>query len=386
MKNGFRILDSDIHVIEPPDLYERYLDQKYQAYAPTFIPSPGRKFRNNWLLNVPGEDRKVQQYAIREKFREARVARVGHHLKDAEQDGYGPDSMLRAMDMEGVDVATLFRTWAQGHVSFDAMDPEFAAALCRAYNNWLADYCNKDPDRLKGAALISLHSIELAVKETRRAVTELGMLGVTFEPNPINGRFFHDPECGPLWDVAQELDIPVCLHDTAVGHNATHHANFMRSHPSPGVFGNTFAFPLGLMEAVGSFTMGGVLETFPRLRVAFLEGNFSWVPWLLWRLDEQWEMYGPGEDVELAKKPSEYFLSQCVVSVEAGEDIAKFAFDAIGNENVVLSTDFPHFDSPFPHAIDTFLSLPGISDETKRKALWDNCARLYAMKDPVPAN
>ena len=71
---------------------------------------------------------------------------------------------------------------------------------------------------------------------------------------------------------------------------------------------------------------------------------------------------------------------------EAGEDIAKFAFDAIGNENVVLSTDFPHFDSPFPHTIDTFLSLPGISDETKRKALWDNCARLYAMKDPVPAN
>ena len=62
----------------------------------------------------------------------------------------------------------------RGMISFDAMDPEFAAALCRAYNNWLADYCNKDPERLKGAALISLHSIDLAVKETRRAVTELG--------------------------------------------------------------------------------------------------------------------------------------------------------------------------------------------------------------------
>ena len=386
MKNGFQILDSDIHVVEPPDLYERYLEERFKPQAPTFISSPTRPYRNNWLISIPGQEQKVPQLVVRERYRRTRMEKVAPHLNDAMEDNYGPGSMLRGMDVEGVDVAVLFRTWAQGHVSLDDLEPEYAVAVCRAFNNWLADFCEAAPERLKGVALISLHSVDLAIQEARRAVSELGMLGVTLEPNPLNGRYFTDPECDPLWNEAVELDVPVCFHDTNVGHNRTHHANFLRTHPNPGVLGNTFAFPLSLMETIGSLCLGGVLERFPRLRVAFLEGNFSWVPWLLWRLDEQWEMYGAGEDVQLSKKPSEYFLAQCVVSVEAGESVAKHAFDAIGDDNVVFSTDFPHFDSAFPHAVDNFLALPDISEETKRKTLWDNCARLYGMeRAPVPA-
>ena len=386
MKNGFQILDSDIHVVESPDLYERYLEERFKPQAPIFVSTPEHQHRNNWLLTIPGQKQKVPQYAIPEKFRETRMEAVASFLKDAIDDNYGPGSMVRGMDVEGVDVAVLFRTWAQGHVSLDDLEPECAVALCRAYNNWLADFCSADPERLKGAALISLHSVDLAIQEARRAVTERGMLGVVLEPNPLNGRYFTDPECDPLWNELQELDVPLCFHDTYVGHNKTHHANFLRTHPNAGVLGNTFAFPLSLMETIGSLCLGGVLERFPRLRVAFLEGNFSWVPWLLWRLDEQWEMYGAGEDVQLSKKPSEYFLAQCVVSVEASESVAKYAFAAIGDDNVVFSTDFPHFDSAFPYAVDKFLALPDISEETKRKTLWDNCARLYGMERvPIPA-
>ena len=382
MRDGFKIIDSDIHVIEPSDLYERYLDKRYLPHAPTYVTGPEQRTRHNWLLEMPGREERIPQINLGEGFRSVREDQLGDTLDDAIEDDYGPNSTLRAMDLEGVDIAAVFRTWAQGHVSIDGLDPQFANALYRAYNNWLADFCSTDPGRLKGVALISLHDIDLAVKEVRRAVNELGMVGVTLEPNPLNGRFFHDPECDPLWNECQELNVPVCFHDTNVGYNASHHANFMRAHPNPGVMGNTFAFPTGLQQAIGSLTLGGVFDRFPSLRAAFLEGNFSWVPWLLWRLDEQWELYGGGEDVMLKKNPSEYFLSQCVLSCEAGESIAKHAFAAIGNDNVVLSTDFPHLDSPFPHAIETFLGLPDISDETKRKALWDNCVWLYALNGP----
>jgi predicted TIM-barrel fold metal-dependent hydrolase len=46
----------------------------------------------------------------------------------------------------------------------------------------------------------------------------------------------------------------------------------------------------------------------------------------------------------------------------------------------VYSTDYPHGDSRYPHATEGFLKLP-ISDEDKRKILWDNCARLYHVTD-----
>jgi uncharacterized protein len=70
------------------------------------------------------------------------------------------------------------------------------------------------------------------------------------------------------------------------------------------------------------------------------------------------------------------------VSVDCEESPVKYAIDYIGNENMIFSTDFPHVDAQFPHSSDRFLALP-ISDEDKRKILWDNCARFYGMEVPV---
>ena len=133
---------------------------------------------------------------------------------------------------------------------------------------------------------------------------------------------------------------------------------------------------------MGPFCAGGILEKHPRLKVAFLEGNCSWLPWLLWRLDEHWELFSDTDAPNTKMKPSEYFKRQCYVSVDCEESPIKYAIDYIGNENIIFSTDFPHVDAQFPHSSDHFLQLP-ISDEDKRKILWDNCARFYGMEVPV---
>jgi len=73
-----------------------------------------------------------------------------------------------------------------------------------------------------------------------------------------------------------------------------------------------------------------------------------------------------------------------VASVEPDELPARYAIDFLGNDNLVYSTDYPHGDSRYPHASESFLKLP-ISDEDKRKILWDNCARLYRVGDMVAA-
>jgi predicted TIM-barrel fold metal-dependent hydrolase len=132
---------------------------------------------------------------------------------------------------------------------------------------------------------------------------------------------------------------------------------------------------MGMMLATVSFCGGGILERFPTLRVAFLEGNCSWAPWLLWRLDEHQEWKG-FEHPELTLKPSDYFKRQCFVSVECDEWPSKYVEDAGLGHTVVFSTDYPHPDSKYPYAVDSFLSLE-LTAETKRKYLWENCARLY---------
>ena len=241
MKRGFRVMDSDIHIMEPADIYERYLEGRFLPDAPTHVAEPVGLY-GTWYLKMPGQKERVRQTPQRKNNAVGpRVERIRPFIKDAIEDRFGPTGTLRAMDVEGVAVAVVFPTLARGHVTLDDLDPEYAAAICRAYNNYLADFCKENPDRLKGAALISLHSVELAVEEARRAVRELGMVGLTLAPNPVNGRYIHDPDCDPLWKEAQDLNVPVCLHDTnGGGWNQGHLANFLRYHPNPTTMTQTF--------------------------------------------------------------------------------------------------------------------------------------------------
>ncbi len=112
------------------------------------------------------------------------------------------------------------------------------------------------------------------------------------------------------------------------------------------------------MAALVSFCGGGVFDRFPHLRAAFLEANCSWAPWLLHRLDEHYDEYVGRYEITLGRKPSEYFVTNCYVSVEADEAPATLYVETFGNDNVVFSTDYPHPDAKFPHAVDAFLAGP----------------------------
>jgi len=150
-------------------------------------------------------------------------------------------------------------------------------------------------------------------------------------------------------------------------------------HPNEELLVNPLRNPVELILAVSAFCAGGVLERFPKLRVAFLEGNCSWLPWLMYRLDEYCELQGPMADIPLRKKPSEYFKEQCFISADVDEGLVVSVIDYMGDDNIVFSTDYPHIDSRWPEAVETFKSLPGLKKESLEKILWTNCARLYGV-------
>ncbi|TMA13588.1 MAG: amidohydrolase [Deltaproteobacteria bacterium] len=371
-KHGFKVFDSDLHIMEPPDLWERYIAPEFRSIAPR-----GRTSDNVRDLGVifPDEEPSAR--------RTSGVPHRGHNYeknqklyRDHARRGWGPDVQLEAMDVEGIDVAVLYPSRGLSVLTHPDRDPRFAAAIARAYNDWMFDFCQTDTARLLGAGMLSVYDLRDAIEETHRVVEELKFRAVFLRSNIVNGKNWHDPYYEPLWETLEGLDIPVGFHEATGSRSRQSGDHFEPNFGLRRFYGQPFEQMLGL----GSFVAGGVLARHPKLKVAFLEANCSWVPWLLWRMDEGYEREGDVFMTELTMAPSGYFKRQCFVSVEPDEGPARYMIEEFGSDQLVFSTDYPHGDSRYPAAVDSFLKLP-LSDDDKRKILWDNCARFYSVND-----
>src|SRR5207247_3738470 len=115
--------------------------------------------------------------------------------------GFDPHARLKDLDLDGIDAAFLYPSI--GLFSGAVQDPKLAAAMCRAYNRWLADYCTPYPDRLFGIAMLPMQSVDLAIEEMRFARKQLGMKGGFLRPNPYGGSMLHNQDYEPLWQEAK---------------------------------------------------------------------------------------------------------------------------------------------------------------------------------------
>src|SRR4249920_2188639 len=285
-KNGFKIIDSDMHIMEPADLWERYIDKKFRDRAPRGVVS--HNVRDLRMVYPDGRD------WARQSPRESDVAsgrnfekNQGIYRQDAER-GWTSEVQIEAMDIEGLDIAVLYPTRGLRALVVEDMDAPFAAALARAYNDWLYEFCQADTNKLVGAGMISPFDIDTAIAEAERCVKQLGFRAIFLRANIVNGHNWHEPYYEPLWSALEEFGVPLGFHEAnnslarQAGDNFGY--DFMLRH--------TYAHPVEQMLAVGAFCGGGILHRHPKLQVAFLEGNCGWLPFLLWRLDEHWEQYG----------------------------------------------------------------------------------------------
>jgi len=369
-RRGFRVIDSDMHVMEPPDLWQRYVDPRFRERAPRGSATGPLD------LGLYGPDGEPWGRFAATAGRRGEAQRpIEQRYRSQHERGWTAQVQLEAMDTEGIDVAVLYPSRGLFALSRPDLDPELAAALARAYNDWLHEFCQRDPARLLGAAMLSPFRVEDAIAEARRCVAELGFRAVFLRPNVVGGRNWHDAAFDPLWSALEELGVPLGFHEGSgtrlrqVG-DQFGDASWLR---------HAVCHPLEMMLAATSFCGGGTLARHPKLRVAFLEGNCGWVPFLLWRLDEHWEHFRALYGDPQPEPPSRYFERQCFVSVEADELPVRHVIADIGDRQLVFSTDYPHFDSKFPRAIDAFLEMP-LSDDARRRILWDNCAGFYGLK------
>ncbi|HEX5606351.1 MAG TPA: amidohydrolase family protein, partial [Candidatus Binatia bacterium] len=209
-----------------------------------------------------------------------------------------------------------------------------------------------------------------AVKELERCIKELGFVAVATSAHSA-GRNLDHPDFYPFYAKAQELGVPVCVH-VGSGRPAAAADRFDNAFF---VHATTHAFEqmIGVMCIVG----GGILELYPKLKVAFLEAGAGWVPYWMERLDEHYEYLEP--TVPLMKKaPSEYMRSEQVYySFEPDEHTLNFVMDYVGEDRLVFASDYNHGDSKFPHTVKAVTERKNLTQSQLQKLMCDNAARLY---------
>src|SRR2546428_4732483 len=146
-KGGFKLLDSDMHLIDPWELWKRYIDPAFKSQAPRAWPGP----ENPSVLEVAG---KVMPRiaATPQAHYQTMYARKADRYRRAIERDFDPASQLEAMDTEGIDVAVVLPTRGLYSLATDDLEPDLAPALPRAYNDWLGGFCAPYPRRLIGNA------------------------------------------------------------------------------------------------------------------------------------------------------------------------------------------------------------------------------------------
>jgi len=375
MRNGLKIFDADAHVVEPKNLWERFLDPRFKDRVGWQQPIPGMdRFRPALVDGRYNQSHKTlygrQQEATRWTT-EAMIAKYGDVVKR----GFDGAGVAESMRSEGVDVMVLYGPGYDMWV--DGIDPALQAAMARAYNRWAEEMRETSGGRVLASGPVPLADVSRAVEEVVYAYEHLGTRCFWARPNPFNHRTLGDRYWDPLYEVLQSLDVPFATHEfmglNGPSAGSDRYESFVEWH--------TVVHPHEAQMALLSMMTRGVFERFPRLRVAYMEAGSGWLPFWLWRIEEHLELAGWLEAPECTKSPFEYWKRNCWITTECEEHVVYHVIEELGDERILFETDYPHPDSKYPHAVETFLAQEKLSAESKRRILWDNAVDFYRFPE-----
>ena len=364
MKDGLRFVDCDMHIMEPVDLFDRYLDAKFRDRISVPVGSDGKPKRGVFMIDgLPNSgDFDLQQHRKPRQSNQgkthstqplsgSRMANSGR-LDFAVERQYNSEAQIMGMELEGIDVAVLFPTMGLGLTARDNMDPRLSLALCQAYNNWIHEFCQHSPDQLKFSAMLPMQDVNLACGELVRCVSELGAVGSFVRPNPVNGHYWHSNYWNPLFAIHEELNVTLGFHEgtgAQLGHiNTLFGENRFYRHVA--------SHWIEMQQTLIAMLVGGVFEFYPNLRVGYLEAQNSWVPGILTRIEWDYPQYRDSHAPYLSLTPKEYFQRNCWAAVEGSEPEIAATASLIGADRMCISTDYPHFDSNFPNVSNNLLA------------------------------
>lgn len=364
-------VDADGHILEPPDLWERYLESQYRERALRIqVDDAGYEY-----LEIDGQPSKRSNKGSlgllgamgEEDMRPSPERRYADNIPYGACD---PEQRVQLMDQENLEASLLYPTlgllW-----EVELTDPELSLAYCRAYNRWIADFCRDSGGRLVPIAQLTLLDPAGSAAELERAVRD-GCKGAWINPfnhrRVIHGHRDHDV----LFAKCCELDVPLTIHPTFTPHGA---AEGIFDWPREGrPWGEAIWLRSIVQQVLISFFSLGTLERFPSLKLGVLEAGSGWIGALLDRLDA----YSESLNID---RPSatELFRRQCFISGDPDETAAPHIIDHVGAHCFMWATDYPHPDHPHTWVDDLTRYAEQLAPATRKLVLGENVKRIYGL-------
>ncbi|HTW69819.1 MAG TPA: amidohydrolase family protein [Acetobacteraceae bacterium] len=378
MKHGFRVYDTDTHINPAAEILDHYVDPDFRPRLPelnAYRASAGQaadgRALHNYRVGMKAYRRFLGETEPREGFTSRDSKWMGSRKPRAGvQDDQARNRVLD-MDDEGTDVHFLIPTSWLSLCGLD--DASIEVAMIRAYHRHMADFCGQFPDRLKGPIVASARNPQAAVQEIRqwgKAPWAVAVMPLLAEGLPAD-----HPSLHPIWQEAQEFDLPIANH------------SFTWTPPYyPGyrdMWDNIFlsrlaAHPWGAMRFVAAFIGAGLFDQYPRLRMGVLECGFGWLPFWAKRMDEQAEYVGGV--APLKQRPSDYMRSGrffCSIEHHEGEDMFRDVTRFLGDGVLMYASDYPHSECQFPDSVSNILEWSSLGTDGQRRLLWENPCRFF---------
>jgi predicted TIM-barrel fold metal-dependent hydrolase len=242
----------------------------------------------------------------------------------------------------------------------------------RIYNDFAADFASTAPERFAMIGCLPLGSADAAASELRRCAS-LGLKGGELPVTEEVALWRDDWE--PLWTAAEEIGLPIQVHTIGgrpgpnIPRKPTDYLKWLATHMTD--------FQMTMARHIAAVLFSGCLERHPALRVVIAEAGLGWLPYILERVDYEWE--DQFQNLELKMKPSEYWRRQMFVTFQQ-DQVGVELIDRIGVDTVMWGSDFPHPDGIWPDSRE-FIGeqFAGLSKTDRRKVVYENAAKLYGF-------
>ena len=370
-------VDADGHILEPPDLWERYIEPRYRDRALRLrADEDGLEY-----LEINGQPSRLTRRGspgmlggMGKTTEQILPSPERTYLRSAPFGSMNAQERLQLLDAEGLEAAFLYPTiellWEA-----ECEDAEISQAYTRAYNRWIVDFCAGSSGRLVPIAHLSLGDVDAAAQELERAVKD-GCRGAWVAPFAITKKPHGHPDHDRLFAAAQDLDVPLGIHPTFEPRYAFS-GRFDMAYIRKAQFYLNMLAGEGVRHAFTTLFQFGVFDRFPRLKIIILESGGGWIGYCLDRMDAIAAV--PNAKLPLQEKPSHYFKRQCWISCDPDESTIPALMELVGEERFFWASDYPHPD----HTGDYIAELAELASKlpaaARGKLLGENVRRAYGL-------
>ena len=371
----YRIVSSDDHIYEPPDLWTSRIEEKYRDRCPQLQPFKDGQI---WVCDGTLGQSLAQGTNAGRRYEDPDTVTRVDVFENVRPGGYIPEEHIKDMDLDGVDVSILYPT--VGLMLFRTVtDSDLLTAIFRTYNDFTAEYCSGHSKRLVAIAMINVDDVQVGVKELELCKKK-GFVGAMIPVDPPQGMKYYSAEYEPFWAQAQELGMPLSLH--TVTNRAGSETSFQGDvdRPPADMLAELCSQDYYVRMSLAHIIYSGVFERYPRLQVGSVEHELSWIPNFLGRLDFNYTQRGYESDWYRFKEdmlPTDYFHRNVFLSFQE-DTLGLRDRDIIGVDNIQWGSDYPHTESTFPRSREILQEiLADCTEEEKAKISGGNAARIY---------